>query len=248
MRLVRFDDGDRPTLGVVRGDEVVSLATLAPEYPTMLSLIAGGAAGGARAPPASIAIGTGVTYVGIYLPTYAAEQLHVPLASGLAAMTLAQLLSIPITLGVAALVQRAAPIRTMTVSTLVAMAVAWPAFALLHHAPGIAMLGGVRLLLAIIGAPYFALQPVMLGRLFPERLRVTGLASGYTAGIVLFGAFAPLENHWLVHATHNPVAPAFFLLATGIVTLLSLAAASFLERRPAEGAVASATGGMPARS
>ena len=186
---------------------------------------------------ASIAIGTGVTYVGVYLPTYAAPSLHMRLQSGLAAMAVAQLLSIPVTLAVAAVVQRASPIKAMLWSTLAAMAVAWPAFALLDRAPGIVTLGGLRLLFATIAAPYFALQPVMLGRLFPERLRVTGLASGYTAGIILFGAFAPMENHWLIGATGNPLAPAFFLLATGVITLLSLA-----------GAVASATGGSPARS
>ncbi len=44
MRLLRFDDGGRPTLGVLSRDEVVSLAPLGDEYPTMLALIAGGAA------------------------------------------------------------------------------------------------------------------------------------------------------------------------------------------------------------
>ncbi len=186
---------------------------------------------------ASIAIGTGVTYLGVYLPTYGATSLGMKLSAGLAAMTIAQVLSIPITLGVALLVERASPIRMMLGSTLVAMLLAWPAFALLNHAPSVLTLGALRLLFATVIAPYFVLQPVMLARLFPERLRVTGLASGYTAGIVLFGAFAPLENHWLIQATGNPIAPAFFLLATGAVTLLSLA-----------GAAASARGETRARS
>ncbi len=42
MRLIRFDDGGKPTLGVVRDDGVVSLAEISGEFPTMLSLIAGG--------------------------------------------------------------------------------------------------------------------------------------------------------------------------------------------------------------
>jgi 2-keto-4-pentenoate hydratase/2-oxohepta-3-ene-1,7-dioic acid hydratase in catechol pathway len=41
MRLVRFDDAGVPRLGVIEGDGVISLAALAPKYPTMLSLIAG---------------------------------------------------------------------------------------------------------------------------------------------------------------------------------------------------------------
>ncbi len=42
MRLVRFNEGGRPQLGVIGGDAVVSLAGLSPRYPTMLSIIAGG--------------------------------------------------------------------------------------------------------------------------------------------------------------------------------------------------------------
>ncbi|WCM25018.1 fumarylacetoacetate hydrolase family protein [Sphingomonas sp. QA11] len=44
MKLVRFNDGGCPALGVVRGEGVVSLASLQKIYPTMLSLIAGGEA------------------------------------------------------------------------------------------------------------------------------------------------------------------------------------------------------------
>ena len=44
MKLVRFDDGGQPRLGVIRGEEIVPLDALAGEYPTMLALIAGGLA------------------------------------------------------------------------------------------------------------------------------------------------------------------------------------------------------------
>ena len=36
MKLLRYDDSGTPTLGVLQGDRVVSLASLAAEYPTML--------------------------------------------------------------------------------------------------------------------------------------------------------------------------------------------------------------------
>lgn len=42
MKLLRFADDGRPQLGVVRGDEIVSLASLAATYPTMLSIVAAG--------------------------------------------------------------------------------------------------------------------------------------------------------------------------------------------------------------
>lgn len=44
MRLLRYDDAGRPRLGVLSGDGVVSLDAIAGRYPTMLSIIEGGAA------------------------------------------------------------------------------------------------------------------------------------------------------------------------------------------------------------
>lgn len=43
MRLLRFGSTSQPRLGVIRGDDVVALDTLSDRYPTMLSIIAGGA-------------------------------------------------------------------------------------------------------------------------------------------------------------------------------------------------------------
>jgi 2-keto-4-pentenoate hydratase/2-oxohepta-3-ene-1,7-dioic acid hydratase in catechol pathway len=43
MKLLRFDDGGTARLGVVKGDKIVPLGTLSDEYPTMLSVIQGGA-------------------------------------------------------------------------------------------------------------------------------------------------------------------------------------------------------------
>ncbi len=42
MKLLRYADDGKPQLGVVRGDDVVSLAPLAATYPTMLSIVAAG--------------------------------------------------------------------------------------------------------------------------------------------------------------------------------------------------------------
>ena len=43
MRLLRFDQAGKPKLGVLRGDDIVALDGLSAEYPTMRSVIGGGA-------------------------------------------------------------------------------------------------------------------------------------------------------------------------------------------------------------
>ncbi len=44
MKLLRYDENGRPRLGILEGDTVLSLASLESDYPTMLSIVAGGEA------------------------------------------------------------------------------------------------------------------------------------------------------------------------------------------------------------
>ena len=44
MKLLRFEDGAKARLGVMKGDDIVPLDALSAEYPTMLSIISGGPA------------------------------------------------------------------------------------------------------------------------------------------------------------------------------------------------------------
>ena len=48
MKLLRFDDDGKARLGVAQGEKIIPLDALASEYPTMLSIIEGGAAALAR--------------------------------------------------------------------------------------------------------------------------------------------------------------------------------------------------------
>ena len=44
MKLLRFDHAGAPVLGVLRGQDIIPLTSLSATYPTMLSIVAGGAA------------------------------------------------------------------------------------------------------------------------------------------------------------------------------------------------------------
>lgn len=48
MKLLRFDTVDGPRLGVLEGNQIVSLESIASDYPTMLSIISGGSEAMAR--------------------------------------------------------------------------------------------------------------------------------------------------------------------------------------------------------
>ena len=67
MKLLRFDDAGKPRLGVLDGEAIVPLDTLAGTYPTMLSLIAGGDAALAQVRDALTARATTVPLQGATL-------------------------------------------------------------------------------------------------------------------------------------------------------------------------------------
>ena len=174
----------------------------------------------------TIAVGTGVTYVLIYLPTYAATVLHMRIHASLAATVLSYLAAIAIMLAAARACEHVRRLRWMTISTVLLMAAAWPLFALVRAHPDATTLFLIRVAMFVLGAPYFVLVPSMLASLFPAPLRVTGISIGYTMGVVMFGAFAPVANAWLIGVTGNSTAPSFFVVAMGCVTLASIAGAS----------------------
>jgi MHS family proline/betaine transporter-like MFS transporter len=177
----------------------------------------------------SIAIGTGATYVLIYLPTYASTVLHMPMHGALAVTSLSYAVGIASTLLAARLLETAPRRAWMAGSTVVLMLAAWPLFALLARHPQQGTLLAMRIAIFVLGAPYFALIASLLASLFPASARVTGISIGYTLGVVLFGAFAPLANAWLIGVTHDPTAPAFFLIAMGCVSLVSFLVAGRRE-------------------
>lgn len=66
---------------------------------------------------------------------------------------------------------------------------------------------------------FFAL--IMEG--FPKPSRALGTAVSYSFGVTLFGGFSPLIATWLTGALESPLAPALYLLAGGVISLLCLA-------------------------
>ncbi|WP_299815292.1 MFS transporter [uncultured Roseibium sp.] len=96
---------------------------------------------------------------------------------------------------------------------------AWPMFWLLHHPDTVMVVAG-QLGLTIILAFFFApLMTAMIAQ-FPRSIRVTGYSLGYNIPLAIFGGTAPLVATYLIDKTHLQLAPAFYLLAAGVLTFL----------------------------
>jgi len=178
-----------------------------------------------------VAIGTAQTYLVVYLPTYAASQLHMTAAKALGAVVLANIITlalIPWRLAVAHRFDQTHRSRWMILSCIAMMAAGYPAFMVLAAWPGPIMLFLLPLFFSVIGMPYNAPLTGFMGMVFSMRHRGIGLSVGYAIGIAVFGGFAPFINTWLVAHTHDARAPGLYLIIASMVTI---AAILFARRR-----------------
>jgi MHS family proline/betaine transporter-like MFS transporter len=83
---------------------------------------------------------------------------------------------------------------------------------------------GSGLLTVFISGPFVALAVDS----FPVNLRATGASIVYNFGVIIFGGLSPLTTDWLVKATHDKLAPFYYL---GVCLLLSLIGLAILPRR-----------------
>lgn len=93
-------------------------------------------------------------------------------------------------------------------------------FLLMHQRSFAAVIAGMALIL-IGDAMMLAPQPALFSELFPTSRRYSGLALGYNLGVVLFGGAGPLIATALIAATNTTYAPALYLIAGALISLLA---------------------------
>jgi len=175
-----------------------------------------------------VAIGTAQTYLIVYLPTFAATQLHMTAGKALGAIVLLYIVTlalVPLRLAIARRFDRTHRSILMIVSCLAMMAAGYPAFMLLTAWRSPLALFMIPLFFTIIGLPYNAPLTGYMGMVFPIRHRGIGLSVGYAIGIAAFGGFAPFINTWLIAQTNDPRSPGIYLGLTAILTIVAILAA-----------------------
>ena len=158
-----------------------------------------------------------------YMPTYLTTTLQYPPGSAMAIACISSgcmAVICPLAGKFADKYQLRKRLLAWTVATPVVLIL--PVFYLLGQVRdiGLAMICvAVLILPTCIGAgAFFAL--IMEG--FPKARRSFGTSVSYSLGVTLFGGFAPLVATWLIATLQTPLAPAYFLLAGGVVSLVCL--------------------------
>ncbi|MGP3960926.1 MFS transporter [Nonomuraea sp. 3N208] len=156
----------------------------------------------------------------VYGPTFLIKELGIePLQARLAgfvAMAVLAALVVPL----ARLSDRVGR-RPLLISGAVWVLVSAPIGFLLLHQGSLVMIV-IGLVLVVIGqALQLAPSPAVLSELFPTARRYSGLALGYNLGVMVFGGAGPFVASALTTATQSSYAPAMYLCAGAVISLVA---------------------------
>ncbi|WP_175980554.1 MFS transporter [Burkholderia sp. BCC1630] len=171
-----------------------------------------------------MAVSTAASYLMIlYMPTYAVKQLHLPASTGFAATVVTGAILMIFTPLMGHLADRYGRSRMMVVSAVVTLLTIYPCFAWLLSNPSFSVLMAIMVLAGALKAIYFGPLAAVLSSLFPTHMRSTGLGFSYNIGVMVFGGFTPWLVTAMIGATHDPLSPAFYLMACAILSLTCIA-------------------------
>jgi len=172
---------------------------------------------------AGLSVYTAVTfYVGfVYLVSWLQTADGIPPSRSLEINTFGMVMMLPVVITAGWLSDWIGRKPLMLLASIGGLIGALPLFWLMNHPSELlAQLGQLGLVL-LIGVYYGAL-PAVLVEAAPPAVRCTAVALGYNLCYGLFGGLSPLVATWLVERTGDEIAPAFLIMASAAVTLVTL--------------------------
>ncbi|GAA3862919.1 MFS transporter [Streptomyces sedi] len=94
-----------------------------------------------------------------------------------------------------------------------------PGFMLFEMGPGWAI--SAHIVMGLIDSALMGAAFSTFAEMFPTRVRYTGIALGFNIGSAAAGGTAPYICTWLVDQTGSPLAPAWFVIGTAVLTLIA---------------------------
>ncbi|HEY2607068.1 MAG TPA: MFS transporter [Paraburkholderia sp.] len=167
--------------------------------------------------------GTAANYIVLfYLSTYAIRILHLPMSSALWAAWTAAVVTVICSPFAGTLSDRVGRKRVLWVSRVLLIVAVYPAFMIINAVPTVPVLLSVVAALGVLVAFTAVPNIVMLPEMFPRAIRATGMSIVYCLGVSIFGGFAQFFATWLIQISGSNLAPAWYLIGCGLVSLLPL--------------------------
>jgi MHS family proline/betaine transporter-like MFS transporter len=99
--------------------------------------------------------------------------------------------------------------------------VIYPLFGALVHAPSAAALFTALGVSAVLVSASFGPLPALISSFFPPEVRTTAVSIGYNFAAAIFGGLAPFISTWLVGATGDLIAPTYYAIGCGVITVVT---------------------------
>ncbi|RXS77624.1 MFS transporter [Streptomyces sp. TM32] len=173
----------------------------------------------------AMVMSTAVTYVIVYMPTYAEKVLGLPSSAGYVGAAVAGVVLTTVTPVIGHLSDRIGRTTIMLIAGTAMVLSICPLFLLLSGSRSLLVMGVVMGLLGLLKACYFGALPALMSEAFPTATRSTGLSLSYNIGVLPFGGFAPAIITWLIARTGNQLSPGFYIMAAGVLSIAALLAA-----------------------
>ena len=169
-------------------------------------------------------------YILAYIPTYGEKTLHLPASTGFTATLIGGLiLAIGCPLAGHLSDKMPRPL-IMVITCLLFVFTPYLAFYLMAASPSLATCVIAVAWLQLVKAGYSGVLPSLMSEQFPVETRAIGVALGYSISVSVFGGLAPLIATWLIAQTGDPLSPAYYLIFTGLLSLIALIAIQWRAR------------------
>ena len=176
-------------------------------------------------------------YLLLYIPTYGQKTLHLPAYTGFVATLIGGAVLTILAPVFGHWSDKMARPRIMLATAWLFLLTAYPAFYLMQAWPTLAACIIAVAWLNLLKAGYSGVLPSLLGELFPVDTRAIGVALGYSTSVTIFGGFAPFVATWLIAQTGDKLSPAYYLMATALLSVIAL---TIVQRRAAPSPLAAA--------
>ncbi|MEF2978921.1 MFS transporter [Subtercola sp. YIM 133946] len=163
-----------------------------------------------------------------YMPTYAVTFAKADQQSALIATLFGAALTVVLIPVAGMLSDRFGRRPLLIIGAVGYVVLAYPAFSLLLSMQSLIGLIVFQLIMAPLYAIVAGVGPATITELYGTRRRGSLVSTASAVATALAGGFAPYISTWLIQVTGNTIAPAFYLIAGALV---SLVAAVFLPKR-----------------
>jgi len=157
----------------------------------------------------------------VYATTWLHETAHVSTAQALDINTLNMALILVLIPLVALLSDRVGRKPLLTAAMLGILLLSYPLFSLMHH-DDVTMIFLGQLGFVVLMSLLSGVIPVTMVEMVAPRVRVSALSIGYNLCLAIFGGTTPMVAVFLIARTHDDLSPAFYLMATALVSLAVL--------------------------